>query len=132
MNDQPNTSRCALAAGSAGFAEFNINNYVQVRLTDCGRKRLRENYDALAAKFGGRLPFAFRLPTEDKDGWSRWQAWDLINQLGEHTGIRFTPPFETTIRIEGLRPNTETSQPRGQTHEWHQLNRPTGGAAGVG
>ena len=100
--------RSPLAACSAGFAEFNINQYVQVRLTEHGKKCLRKNYDALAAHFGGKLTFGFKLPTEDKDGWSRWQAWDLISQLGEHITMGFDPPFETTIRIEGLRPNTKT------------------------
>ena len=99
--------RSPLAACSAGFAEFNINDYVQVRLTKYGKECLRKNYDALAANFGGKLPFAFRPPTEDKDGWSRWQAWRLLEQLGKYTGIGFTPPFETTIRIEGLRPNKQ-------------------------
>ena len=114
--------RSSLAACSAGFAEFNINNYVQVRLTDHGRKCLRENYDALAANFGGKLPFAFRLPAEDKEGWSRWQAWDLFSQLGKNAGIGCHLVFETTIRIEGLRPNAErralaAEEPRQERHE---------------
>lgn len=79
---------------------FNINDYVQVRLTDRGRNCLRENYERLKAAAGGHIGFDFKLPTEDQDGWSRWQAWDLMHQLGPHISAGFDLPFETTIRVE--------------------------------
>lgn len=90
------------------FIEFNVNNHVLVKLTDHGRACLRKNYDDLNAACGGKLGFKFALPKEDKDGWSRWQAWSLMSDLGPHISIGMNPPFETTIRIE--QPNVELSR----------------------
>ena len=104
-----------LAAGSPLVAvPFNVNEYVRVKLTERGKKCLRENYDKLAQAWGGKLTFQFRLPEEDADGWSRWQMWSLMQDLGPHISIGSEPPFETSIEVLA---NTETSQPRGQTHE---------------
>lgn len=91
------------APGSASFVDFNVNDYVEVKLTDYGRQALRANYDKLGASCGGKLAFEFKLPQEDKEGWSRWQMWSLMQDLGPHIGMN--PPFETTIRIQ--RPTVE-------------------------
>lgn len=80
--------------------DFNINNYVFVRLTDYGRECLRKNYDELASHFKGGLPWKFDLPKEDADGWSKWQMHALMDALGKYVGIAKEIPFETTIRIE--------------------------------
>lgn len=81
------------------YIEFNINNRVQVKLTEQGRHALRENYDKLKADLGGKVHYDFAPPKEDTDGWSTWQAWQLMEELGPH--IRAGQlPFETTIRIE--------------------------------
>jgi hypothetical protein len=95
----------AAASGSASFVTFNINDYVQVRLTDRGRACLRENYDKLNAAYGGKLTFKHTPPKEDKDGWSRWQAWSLMQDLGPHISMGMNPPFEPTIRVEVERLN---------------------------
>lgn len=76
------------------YINFNINNYIQVRLTDAGRARLFENYQEL------KLPFKYKPPEEDKDGWSRWQAWVLIEQLGDGVSMGLDLLFEPEIRIE--------------------------------
>ena len=98
-------ARSARPHGSASFVTFNINDYVQVRLTDRGRACLRENYDKLNAAYGGKLHFNHTPPKEDKDGWSRWQAWSLMQDLGPHISMGMNPPFETTIRVEVERLN---------------------------
>ena len=98
-------ARSAPPHGSASFVTFNINDYVQVRLTDRGRACLRENYDKLNAAYGGKLTFKHTPPKEDKDGWSRWQAWSLMQDLGPHISMGMNPPFETTIRVEVERLN---------------------------
>lgn len=96
-----------LPHGSASFVTFNVNDYVQVRLTDRGRVCLRENYDKLNAAYGGKLPFNHTPPKEDKDGWSRWQAWSLMQDLGPHISMGMKPPFEMTIRVEVERLNDQ-------------------------
>ena len=104
-----NRKRAAAVAGaapcSASFVDFNINDYVQVKLTPYGRACLQKNYNELNAAYGGRLPFKHSPPTEDKDGWSRWQAWSLMADLGKHIAMGMNPPFETTIRVEVKTPN---------------------------
>ncbi|MBE2181411.1 MAG: hypothetical protein IAE97_13165 [Chthoniobacterales bacterium] len=89
----------------AAFVAFNVNDYVQVRLTDYGRQCLRDNYEKPKAAYAGKLGFDYSPPKEDKDGWSRWQAWSLMKDLGPHISMGMNPPFETTIRIEVERPN---------------------------
>lgn len=113
-NSRNAQARSSLARGSTSFVVFNINDYVQVKLTERGKKCLRENYDKLAASYGGKLPFKFKLPTPDKDGWTRWQAWSLMQDLGQHVCMSAEPPFETTIRVEGSWSNTASLPPEGR------------------
>ena len=87
---------------------FNVNEYVRVKLTERGKKCLRENYDKLAQAWGGKLTFQFRLPEEDADGWSRWQMWSLMQDLGPHISMGSEPPFETSIEVLA----NGTDQPR--------------------
>lgn len=84
------------------FVTFNINDYVQVRLTEHGRACLRKQYYELAVAYKGNPPFAYSPPKE-VDGWSRWQAWELMRDLGPHFSHGGDVPFETTIRIENTK-----------------------------
>ncbi|MCK5610980.1 hypothetical protein KAR91_54410 [Candidatus Pacearchaeota archaeon] len=79
--------------------EFNLNNHVWVKLTDVGRERLHKNYDRLMSLYGTDRP-PYEPPKEDADGWSKWQMWCLMSELGGmmHNGCNV--PFETTIRID--------------------------------
>lgn len=79
---------------------FNTNDHVLVQLTERGKACLRENYDKLKWENGGDLPFEFRLPDEDAEGWSRWQLWDLMRKLGKHVVHGLDSPFEIVIKIE--------------------------------
>lgn len=66
---------------------FNVNNIVLVKLTEQGRKLLksRNHY----------------IPKEDKDGYSEWQIWSLMNALGADIGPCFNDlPFETVIKTK--------------------------------
>lgn len=94
------TKMKAATRRDSALIAFNINSYVWVKLTDFGRRCLRQNYDELKAAAGGRLSFNFALPQETEDGWSRWQAWSLMKALGPHISTGAAPPFETDILIE--------------------------------
>lgn len=41
-------------------------------------------------------------PVEDSDGWSSWQLWNLMQELGPHIYIGCEIPFETTIEFEPI------------------------------
>lgn len=79
--------------------DFNVNNDIMVRLTDTGRKELKRQWDEIHPEH----PTIFKKytpKTEDKDGWSRWQMWDIMAHLGHlmRNGVGRVP-FETTIRL---------------------------------
>ena len=74
---------------------FNINNCIKVRLTDKGREMHRAKYEANLHNRYLRLPY--RPPTEDNDGWSKWQAWDFMSEFGDQMGMGFDLPTETNI-----------------------------------
>lgn len=78
--------------------EFNINEWVQVRLTDVGRAELHRQREELNKRL--KRPFMHSIVNEDADGWSRWQMWNLMQRLGHLCGLGTQIPFETAIRIE--------------------------------
>lgn len=75
--------------------EFNINNYVRVRLTDAGRAHHRKEWEELLA--GTKLTYT--PPVEDAGGWSRWQLWNLMQVFGPMIGMGMPSPFGTVIDI---------------------------------
>lgn len=78
---------------------FNINEYVRVRLTDRGRKLHRKQHDEIYASVGAKISPEYRPPTEDKDGWSRWQLWYLMMLFGDDVYIARPLAFETNIEL---------------------------------
>lgn len=77
---------------------FNINEYIRVKLTPRGKAIHQALHDELNRRFPG-AQLIYRPPTEDAEGWSRWQAWDLMQTFGPHISMGFDPPFETTIEV---------------------------------
>lgn len=75
--------------------KFNVNDYVRVKLTNHGRSVLRQQREALLKPYG--LPV--RLPEEDAAGWSTWQLWSLMQELGHTCGNGAPLTFEPTIEI---------------------------------
>jgi len=82
------------------YHAFNINDDVWVKLTERGRECLRKRHAEIVAMCSGHNPFPYTPPVEDKDGWSRWQMWRLMQALGPYISHGGPPPFETTLRIE--------------------------------
>lgn len=78
--------------------KINLNDIVRVKLTPFGRKVHRENHVALYAYFE-HLPH-YVPPTEDANGWSRWQLWSLMEQFGPYVHFGSVLCFETTIVLE--------------------------------
>lgn len=75
------------AASTRDALPFNINHYVRVKLTDHGR--------GLLAQMQYAPPF-----TEDADGWSEWQLWELMRTFGPHVYMGGNLVFETVIEIK--------------------------------
>lgn len=76
---------------------FNLNEYVRVKLTQRGRNIHRQQWHAVMD--GLRTKYEYHDPDEDKDGWSKWQGWDLMQTFGPHMGMGVDLPFELTIEI---------------------------------
>lgn len=57
---------------------FNLNNYIEVQLTDFGRQKIRENFEKL------QCGLKYEPPKEDRHGWSSWQAWEFIREVSPH------------------------------------------------
>lgn len=83
----------------SNWKTININDYVKVQLTDRGRNIHRRHWENLHEQ----MPSAFDKytpPKEDMEGWSMWQAWELMRMFGPHLGNGVPVPFNTTIRVE--------------------------------
>ena len=77
--------------------KLNINDKVHVKLTDYGRRKLKEDHEKF---FSGNLDkFPHRPKEEDENGWSEWQLWSLMHDLGPYLVLGFEPPFEPEIEI---------------------------------
>lgn len=73
--------------------DFNVNNYVWVKLNDEGRRVFNSDQ--------AKHPERYRLKLEeDGEGWSRWQLWELMRTFGHRMFNGCQVPFETTIRLE--------------------------------
>lgn len=66
--------------------KFNISDSVRVKLTTLGREIVK-------AKFGPRFT------VKEKDGWSTWQLWELMEVFGPYIETGRDLPFETEIEI---------------------------------
>ena len=98
MNEQLGVT----GAGEKGTVmNFNINDKVRVKLTDHGRTCLERNHVEFWA---GTALYAYSPPKEDADGWSEWQLWNLMHELGPHTSMGSPVPFDTTIQLMEHKP----------------------------
>lgn len=68
-----------------------------VKLTDFGKKKLHEQHNELFHNNKEIIPYK-EMP--EKDGWSKWQLWDLMERLGKycHLGMD-NQPFLPSIKI---------------------------------
>lgn len=79
--------------------DFNVNEEVLVKLTDFGRKALEQQYLDSFSTAGIRPPQPYQPPREDAEGWSKWQLWVLMRDLGHLCQWGLPQPFEGTIRF---------------------------------
>ncbi len=77
--------------------KFNINDHVRVKLTDHGRAVHAADHAMLCAEVGISIPYD--PPSEDADGWSKWQLWVLMEAFGRHMGNGMNLVFQNEIEI---------------------------------
>lgn len=82
---------------------MNINDTVKVKLTDYGKTIYYHRYDKLNESYGKTM-IQPSYPKVDKDGYTRFQLWDLMKLYGtslsmDGTVENNTLPFETEIFI---------------------------------
>ena len=86
-----------------GYTYINLNNKVEVRLTDKGRDVYYHKDDWMNEKAylkeGDPGYFGREWPKE-VDGWFSCQLWELMQIFGRHMGMSFDLMFETNMRIK--------------------------------
>ena len=78
--------------------EFNVNDYVKVKLNQKGLNELQRQHYELSKVFPSL--HEFRLPKTDQDGYSKWQLHSLMNTFGHMMTLGNEVPFDTVIKIE--------------------------------
>ncbi len=82
--------------------KINLNESVKVKLTDLGKEIFYHQYDKIN-KAVGREVCKPRYPTEDENGYTKFQLWCFIQLYGEYIGIALPnviEPLEIVYREE--------------------------------
>jgi hypothetical protein len=79
---------------------FNANDYVFVKLTDRGRKILKENHEKLFAGPKATL-YPYREPETcaEFSGYCKFQLWELMREFGPYLYNGCEVPFETEMKM---------------------------------
>ena len=94
---------------------LDMNDEVRVKLTDYGRKMLKEYDEDLWSTVGHPNPPEYEPPREDEHGYSTWQMWKLMSELGPYLSMGFQNLFEPTVRLKvnaDLRERIESERDR--------------------
>jgi hypothetical protein len=77
---------------------INANEKVKVKLTAIGLRELERQHEELRTTVSSAGPW--KPPVVDKEGYSEFQLWVLMSQLGHlcHNGL--DQPFETELVFE--------------------------------
>lgn len=78
--------------------KFNLNDIVRVKLTPKGRAIRAAKHALWCAETGVQVPYL--KPEEDDDGWSEWQAWEIMSEFGEYLYAGGVSPFGGEIEIK--------------------------------
>lgn len=74
----------------------NFNDYVKVKLTEHGKNIMRKYHDELNERItnSGGKGFGPYVCITDDEGYSHFQIWQLMQDLGPHMSIAKPEPFE--------------------------------------
>jgi len=81
------------------YIDFDMNHNVKVKITKIGLDELERQHNERKEAF----PMVFKefiTPKVDEDGFSKWQMWCLMSDLGHLLGNGFDVPFMPCMKIE--------------------------------
>tara|TARA_Y100000310_G_scaffold22673_1_gene21685 strand:+ start:550 stop:837 length:288 start_codon:yes stop_codon:yes gene_type:complete len=81
---------------------FNINNWVKVKLNDKGYQILvdkEKELEALVPSWKAESVEHFKAKA-DKDGYSKYQMWDFMRTFGDKIPMGCPLPFDVNIIID--------------------------------
>lgn len=82
-----------------GWAAFNLNHTVKVKLRPEGVELLKRAHDELFAGYATQ-PYEFTPPEVDEQGRTSFQLWAFMQDFGQHVHLGHLPPFETAIYLQ--------------------------------
>ena len=80
--------------------KFNINQTVKVKLTETGIRELEEQRQELKSRLPNPDSMRDYVHEPDEDGYTSFQMWQLIQELGPLCQLGCEPPFETEILLD--------------------------------
>lgn len=84
------------------YQDFNINDYVKVKLTEKGKYIYYHQFDDMnedILKMGGKPLNPIELKYDD-EGYAEFQMWHFMEIFGKHLYNGCNIPFYTTIKLE--------------------------------
>lgn len=84
------------------YQDFNINDYVKVKLTEKGKYIYYHQFDNINQNIQeiGGIPLNPIELKYDNEGYVEFQMWRLMEIFGEHLHNGCDIPFETTIKFK--------------------------------
>lgn len=88
---------------------FNLNDYVNIKLTETGIAILKEEHDKYLKEYAGE----FKYPEIDENGYTQMQMWEVMQIFGKYM-YNGNPnlPFEPNIAISDIYLKNSTTKKR--------------------
>lgn len=80
------------------IVNFNINDFIYVKLKPVGIAELEKQHRDLLKTFPGMGDFEY--PEEDADGYSKWQMHQLMSTFGQLFSTGLPEPFNLNIKVD--------------------------------
>lgn len=92
--------------------KVSLNDYVRVKLNECGRLILKQQRKELNEfmQEKGFSGFGELEIKEDAEGYTQFQLWHLMETFGPYMGLTLAMPFEMEIKIP-VSPKSESLAP---------------------
>lgn len=83
------------------LVSVHINSVIRVRLTELGEQILQTRHVGLMLRViqAGGTPYPYKSHT-NKEGWTPFMLWELIQIFGPYCSMGTQPPFQTELRVE--------------------------------
>lgn len=78
---------------------FNINNYVEIKLTQYGKDILKEKEDKIFTEYPSLKEYLYKYKVNNR-GYIKLQLWEVMNLFGSYLGNGLQNPFEIKIKME--------------------------------